>query len=525
MRRSRLAILALVAATLAAGCLGFGDDAADAASEDAGPSGLVDVPPWSLLECGGTDQLAPPSGNDSCNPRTGGGPANEVTIAVHPNDPDNVVAASKDYTLGDDSECGPNRVWSGIYVSHDGGATWNHTLFDGYPGGPEDPELTGFECNTDPVLAYAPDGTLYLSGLAYGGDAADDEGEGQGSAIWVATSEDGGETWSDANVVARSSGVMVFHDKQWMAVGPDENVYVTWSAFVFPGGNAPDPADTVDTAYGAACGAAFTAGATCFTDQILASRSSDGGETWTEPTPIVEDRPKAIKQFSDPSVAPDGTVYVTWVEEEGEEGTVYLSTSTDGGQSWTPGEPIMTRQLIPGELPNSDFRMSTYPVTDVDRSHEDSHRLVMTWADVQDGDADVWYRETTDGGATWSDPVRVHTDASGNSQFLPWIDVGPEGTVHVTWMDRRHDPDNRLIDVYHAASTDGETFANGTRLTPASFDGDEGFHQSGVPFIGDYIGVAAHEDRAYVVWPDTRDADPTNGEKDGSYTRMAGVLR
>lgn len=523
--RGTLPIALLVGGALLAGCLGFADDAPEAATSGVGDDPARPSEPWQALDCADGPQAAPPSGNASCNPQAGGGPANEVTIAVDPTDPSNVVAASKDYTLGDDSACGPNRVWSGLYVSHDGGDTWNHTLFDGYPGGPEDPALTGFECNTDPVLAFADDGTLYFSGLAYGGEAANDEGEAQGSAIWVASSEDAGETWSDAHVVARSSGAMVFHDKQWMAVGPDENVYVTWSAFVFPGDNAPDPADVVDRGYGAACGAAFAVGATCFTDQLLVSRSGDGGETWSEPTVVVEDRPKTIKQFSDPSVAPDGTVYVTWVEEEGEDGTVYLSSSTDGGRTWTPGSPIMTRALIPGTLPNSEFRMSTYPVTDVDRSHEDGHRLVTTWADVEDGDADVWYRESTDGGETWTEPVRVNEDETGHSQFMPWVDVGPNGTVHVAWMDRRHDPDNRLVDVYHAASTDGETFANATRLTPTSFDGDEGFHQTGTPFIGDYIGLAASEDRAYVVWPDTRNADPANGERDGSFTRVAEVLR
>jgi hypothetical protein len=58
------------------------------------------------------------------------GPANEVTIAVNPKDPDNLIAGGKDYTLGPSGN--GYIVWSGYYWSEDGGKTWGNGLIWGY---------------------------------------------------------------------------------------------------------------------------------------------------------------------------------------------------------------------------------------------------------------------------------------------------------------------------------------------------------------------------------------------------------
>src|ERR1051325_2330277 len=87
---------------------------------------------------------------------------NEVTIAVNPKDPKNIVGGAKDYYPPDAGEC----VWDGVYVTHDAGATpVQDRSFDGSPWRQKnqpDPSkvnyATQFWCTTDPVAYFATDG-------------------------------------------------------------------------------------------------------------------------------------------------------------------------------------------------------------------------------------------------------------------------------------------------------------------------------------------------------------------------------
>src|SRR5258708_4719704 len=73
----------------------------------------------------------------------------EPTISVDPLDPNNILAAAKDWRTG------PKQVWD--YRSTDGGKTWA----DGYPN------LLPSELpnQSDPVVAYDSSGAVYLCEL------------------------------------------------------------------------------------------------------------------------------------------------------------------------------------------------------------------------------------------------------------------------------------------------------------------------------------------------------------------------
>src|SRR5439155_22885721 len=100
---------------------------------------------------------------------------NEVTIAVNPQDPRQVVGGAKDYFPTDAGQC----VWDGVYVSHDGGKTAFHDRsFDGSPWRLQS-DPTSFKpnyasqywCTTDPVAYYSADGkAFYYLLMAYQGD-------------------------------------------------------------------------------------------------------------------------------------------------------------------------------------------------------------------------------------------------------------------------------------------------------------------------------------------------------------------
>jgi hypothetical protein len=107
---------------------------------------------------------------------------------------------------------------------------------------------------------------------------------------------------------------------------------------------------------------------------------------------------------------------------------------------------------------------------------------------------------STNGGSSWSAPVRVTT--ANNDEFFPWLTVSPTGVVGTTWMDRRNDPNNVNYEEFGVLSTNGSTFGTNFKLaSKPSNPFQDGF---GGSFIGDYTGNYWDGKTLYAVWTDTR---------------------
>jgi hypothetical protein len=143
-------------------------------------------------------------------------------------------------------------------------------------------------------------------------------------------------------------------------------------------------------------------------------------------------------------------------------------------------------------------------------------------------DLDVQLVESTDGGATWSAPIRVNDNSptDGTDQFQPMLAVSPDGsTVAVAFYDRRlscpsNDPNilpadqghtNLCIDTtvqfYKDTSTGLLPVGSNIRVSKATWDpqnpGSAGLPKPTGPtttttFIGDYFGLALTNSSAYV---------------------------
>jgi hypothetical protein len=378
----------------------------------------------------------------------------------------------------------------------------------GFPGDDRDSPLSGQDCNTDPVLEYDDNGTLWYSGLNYGGaregqatvqNPATGDDAFSGSQLYFAQSSDDGASYDAIHFASSGDNQAVFNDKQWFAVQPDgDHMIATWSRF-----------------YGLAA------------DEIVYTESLDGGQTWTPNRPLkpgthTGDTPNgvaapALGQFSMPryfsDAAPDddsADLAVIWWN-----GTHTLYAEgflTSGGVEFGPLQSTFAVNSLSSEEGRdgtgpTEFRVSTYPVLAVDQSGgECDGRRYVTWAD-QPGevntDVDVLVRYSTDG-TTWSDATRLN-DVETNDQLMPWIDVDPDGGVHAMWYDKRGDADNVEMDVYYSYSPDcGETWTDNVRVTEVPTNGDDGHHQNGNPFIGDYISLDATEQSVHLIWADTR---------------------
>ena len=413
---------------------------------------------------------------------------NEITVVVNPQDPGNIVAGANDYTTIH------NDAWCGVYTSMDGGETWKVDLIPGQPG--DDPvdfllsPLHGYHGTGDPVLAAASDGTLYFAGIAFWRTIA---GE---SAIFVARSIDGGLTWpaGDIRIVAQGDGVDSFHDKEWIAVDPNNgNIYCVWAMF---------------SLYSAS--------------NIMFSRSTNRGDTWSIPKPISEFyNANFSNQGTSIVVDNTGKIHIIWIDFDTNQ-LVYVHSS-DQGNSFQGPTPIADVAPIPYTPPNGSYRTPTLPALAVDDSEgETDGYLYATWNDDSLGDPDIMVIHSKDGGASWSEPVRVNSDEEGNGaiQFFPAVAVDEEGRVHMIFYDTRDDPEHTLLNVYYSISEDfGQSWEN-YLLSDSSFDGNAGGGSwrgeitGGAAFIGDYIGIDTGGGYVYGGWSDTRNGEPDDRNSD-----------
>jgi hypothetical protein len=423
----------------------------------------------------------------------------EPTLSVDPNNPNNILAAAKDWRTG------PKQVWD--YRSTDGGSTWT----DGYPN------LLPSELpnQSDPVIAFDTSSSAYLAELGY------NQSDFSVGGVFVSRTSDMGASWQPAVLVSANSQT-VFNDKEWLTVDRSPNqatrdsVYVTWTLFT-------------------------TVSPTRETAQIVISRSTDGGKTFSSRQPITPaDQP--MVQGSFPAVGPNGELYVLYYSgpgaldserNEGEEGAsgaayqalqtsqpgtgtseLYVVKSTDGGRTF--GQPALVASIVrpPSPLPNSAFRIFVLPTLTVDPV---SGAVYAVWNDARAGHTDVLLSASRDGGTSWSNPKRVTDDPASatTDHFFPTATVGKDGTLQLLWLDRRDDPANLLYRPYYTRSTDGgKTFSADEPLSAAQSDPNVGFEGT---LIGDYVSLDTSGDgkRFYAVWPDTR-----NGNQDIYFTSM-----
>lgn len=399
----------------------------------------------------------------------------EPTLAVDPTNPNNVVVAAKDWRDG------PKQVW--YYRSTDGGHTWADGMVDLIAS-----ELPNA---SDPVLAFDANSALYLSFIGY------NQNDLTVGGIFVARSDDVGKTWNKPVLVAANKED-VFHDKEWITVdrsnGPNKGtVYVTWTLFGREGQHERG--------------------------DIVASRSIDGGKTFSEAVPVSRHE-QDNNQGSFPVVGPKGELQVLYFGDNdtmvGPLGRgIYIATSTDAGRTFGRAVKAAPVSKPVSPLPGSKFRLFVLPALAVDPR---SGALYATWNDFANDDTDIMLVRSLDSGKTWTAPQRINDDPQKprHDQFFPTVTVGGDGTVHLLWLDRRNDSGNKRYLPYYASSTDGGKTFTQKPLSRTQSDPGIGFQGT---LIGDYLAVDTSGDgsRVYTAWVDTR-----NGDQDIYFSAFAG---
>ncbi len=393
--------------------------------------------------------------------------ANEPSMCIDPTNPNRIAVGWRQFDTTNS-----NFRQSGVAYSTNGGLNWT------FPG-----NLEPGTFRSDPVLASDADGVFYYLGITNTSTFACD----------LLRSTNGGATWQRV-------GYALGGDKEWMAIDTTTspgrgNIYEVWS----PSYNVYNN-----------------------TTNHIFTRSIDSGQSWMPATWLLW-----APYWGTIDIGPNGEVYNF--------GTGYnispfvLNRSTDATNNLAlPTQDLTTIVNLGGEPvqggPINPVGLLGQAWVAVDRSAGPTRGNVYVLCSVNGNPGnivDVMFSRSTDGGRTFSAPLRINDDSisQGAAHWFGTLSVAPNGRVDACWNDTRNSPDNSTSQLYYSWSDDGGlTWAPNRPLSPA-FNQSLGY-PSGQPKMGDYIQMISLNECACIAYTAT-----FNGEEDIYFVRAELPIR
>jgi hypothetical protein len=401
-----------------------------------------------------------------------GDAANEPSIASDPAAPGHIAIGWRQF-----DSITSNFRQAGVAFSRDFGQTWTASTLD--PG----------IFRSDPVLRAGPvpgGAPATPNAIFYYSLTVDDSGS---YSCQLFKSLTGGMTWS-APLPAFGG------DKAWTAVdrtfGPGRgNFYAAWDL--------------------ASC-----CGPSTFT------RSPDAGATFLTPIPIAS-RP----EWGTAAVGLDGAYYLGGnLSGDLTRFSVVRSSNAQnnaGTPTWDLTQTVSLggsqRYLVNGS-PNPGGLLGQVWLG-VDRSPVGSptrgnvYLLCSVRRTTGTDPLDVMFARSTDGGSTWSTPVKVNDEAAGTNayQWFGTMGVAPNGRIDVVWNDTQGTGSPTRSALRYSYSTNaGQTWAPSVAISSV-FDSTIGWPNQNK--IGDYSDIESDATGANLAYAAT-----FNGEEDVYYLRI-----
>ena len=232
---------------------------------------------------------------------------------------------------------------------------------------------------------------------------------------------------------------------------------------------------------------------------VFASRSTDGAQSFSEP--VIVRASNGRHYFDKTWIVCDNTLtspfyghcYAQW-DDWGHDNLLWMSTSTDGGLTWTKAD-----------VPRGTCVFGGKPLVQPDGT------VVMPIADCAIATTEAFI--STDGGKTYSGPFHignVHASAVHGdlrARPLPSADVDADGTVYVVWHDcrfRDFGPNRRCTrnDIVMSTSRDGRHWSDVVRIPIDARTSSVDHFLPGIAVEPATAGVSAHIAIVYYFYPD-----------------------
>jgi hypothetical protein len=245
------------------------------------------------------------------------------------------------------------------------------------------------------------------------------------------------------------------------------------------------------------------------------SYSTDAGEHWA----LAEGTaPTGYRGTGDISVAYDhqGHAILCFIAFDGagpwrywghnpKRNGIQIRRSLDGGKTWEPNTiPVIEH----AETPGIPFEDKPYIVADNQPKSPYVGNLYVGWTEDRTADSLILFSRSTDGGLTWSAPVRISDQAGGPRDDEGTVQgfsgvVTPDGALHVVWSGKDH--------IVYAVSHDGgRTFSRNRWVAeagPSNFMVFNANHATGYPQIDMTPGKDGKPARLFAAWNDYRNGD------------------
>ncbi len=227
----------------------------------------------------------------------------------------------------------------------------------------------------------------------------------------------------------------------------------------------------------------------------LLARSIDNGKTW-EPTKAIYDPGPTTQTIGNQIVVlPNGVVINLFTQINQNTGASFYAIirSTDKGQTWSQPIKIADDLSIGAKDPeNGTAIRDGAGIGSIAVGKKG--QLYVTWADSRfsAGARDgIAFASSLDGGLSWSAPTQINREPSVQA-FTPIVHVRQDGTIGITHYDLRSntaDPANLPTDYWLLRSKDGGASWRESRVT-GPFDLSTAPVARGL-FLGDYQGLTS----------------------------------
>jgi hypothetical protein len=386
-----------------------------------------------------------------------GDAANEPSIAVDPTNGSKITIGWRQF-----NSVASNFRQAGWGFTTNGGTSWT------FPG-----VLENNVFRSDPVLGAADTGNFfYLSLLETFFDN-----------MW--RSLNGGMSWT--NIAPAKGG-----DKEWFTI---DNTASTGHSFQYQ---------------------AWSSSGNNFGGRQF-SRSIDGGFTWIDPVNIPNS-----PSWGTLDVDTNGNLFIGGVNLG--TGQIWCERSTNAKDgAATPSFDQNTKVNLGGSIgfgePINPDGLSGQVFLAVNRSGTSPNNNVYMMASVVPtgffNGSDVMFVRSTDGGQTFSAPVRVNDDPVNHSKWhwFGTLSVAPNGRIDSVWLDTRNAPNNTDSQLFYSFSTDhGVTWAPNVAVSN-SFNPFLGYPNQSK--LGDYITIVSDNGGGNVAYAAT-----FNSEEDVYFVRV-----